>query len=171
MFWKKTVKSPYLCNRVTGFDEIWHGDAYWPLTADRPLNFRIFENWRSWRLFRNGLTDLSKIGLVMQNDLLKLKSWISEIQVGGLLLFWKPLNHHISATFYSILIEFGRVLSPAPYVTSFFKFSTTLHGRSPSSSESKNCFNILCNYTMTRYTIFIIKQQILTLKTAVYPKY
>jgi len=27
----KTVKSPYLCNRSTDFDEIWQGDAYWPL--------------------------------------------------------------------------------------------------------------------------------------------
>jgi len=26
---KKNVKSPYLCNRLTDFDEIWH-DAYWP---------------------------------------------------------------------------------------------------------------------------------------------
>jgi len=28
----------------------------------------------------------------------------------------------------------------------------------------KNCFNIPCNYTMTHYTIFTIKQQILILK-------
>ena len=63
----KTVKSPYLCNRLTDFDEIWHDDAYWPSTAERPLKFWIFENlkWRqppsgksqkSWYL-RNGLTD------------------------------------------------------------------------------------------------------------------
>ena len=32
-FWKKTVKSPYLCNRLTDFDEIWYSDAYWPLTV------------------------------------------------------------------------------------------------------------------------------------------
>ena len=37
------------------------------------------------------------------------------------------------------------------------------------SSESKNCLNILCSYTMTHYTILTIKQQILMLKTAVYP--
>jgi len=30
----KTVKSPYLCKRLTDFDEIWHADAYWPPTAD-----------------------------------------------------------------------------------------------------------------------------------------
>jgi len=39
----KTVKSPYLCNCLTDFDEIWHDDAHWPPAADRPLKFRIFE--------------------------------------------------------------------------------------------------------------------------------
>jgi len=28
---RKTVKLPNLCNSSTDFDEIWHGDAYWPL--------------------------------------------------------------------------------------------------------------------------------------------
>jgi len=28
----KTVKSPYLRNRLTDFDEIWQGDADWPHT-------------------------------------------------------------------------------------------------------------------------------------------
>ena len=51
----KTVKSPYLCNRLTDFDEIWYSDAYWPHTADLSLKFRIFENpkWRrppSWKI-------------------------------------------------------------------------------------------------------------------------
>jgi len=31
----KTVKSPYLRNRLTEFHEIWHGDG------DTPLKFRI----------------------------------------------------------------------------------------------------------------------------------
>ena len=43
-FEKKTVMSPYLCNRLTDFDEIWYSDAYWPFTADLPLKFRIFDN-------------------------------------------------------------------------------------------------------------------------------
>jgi len=30
----KTIKSPYLCNRLTDFDEIWRGDANSPLTVD-----------------------------------------------------------------------------------------------------------------------------------------
>ena len=38
----KMIKSSYLCNRLTDFDEIWHGDAYVPLTADRPLKCQIF---------------------------------------------------------------------------------------------------------------------------------
>jgi len=42
----KTVKSLYLCNRLTDFDEIWHNDAHWSPTAGRPLKFRIFENSR-----------------------------------------------------------------------------------------------------------------------------
>jgi len=56
---------------LTDFDEIWHSDAHWPLTAVRPLKFRIFENPRcrrppSWksqksRYLRNGLTDLYEI--------------------------------------------------------------------------------------------------------------
>jgi len=37
----KTVKSPYLRNRLTDFDEIWHGDADWPPTGDTQLKFRI----------------------------------------------------------------------------------------------------------------------------------
>jgi len=67
----KTVNSPYLCNRLTDFDEIWRDGAYWPPKAERPLKFRIFEN-STWqqppsgksqksRYLRNGLTDLYEI--------------------------------------------------------------------------------------------------------------
>ena len=49
-FWKKNIKSPYLCNRLTDFDKIWHSDAHWPLTADLSLKFRIFENLPSWKI-------------------------------------------------------------------------------------------------------------------------
>ena len=44
----KTVKSPYVRNRLTDFDEIWHDDANCPPTGDRALKFRIFKNPR-WR--------------------------------------------------------------------------------------------------------------------------
>jgi len=39
----KTVKSPYLCNRLTDFVEIWHDGAYWPPTGGTPLKFQIFQ--------------------------------------------------------------------------------------------------------------------------------
>jgi len=39
----KTVKSPYVRNRLTNFDEIWHDYADWPPTGDTPLKFRIFQ--------------------------------------------------------------------------------------------------------------------------------
>ena len=44
-FEKKTVKSPYLCNRLIDFDEIWYSDAHWHHTVDLPLKFPIF--WKS----------------------------------------------------------------------------------------------------------------------------
>ena len=52
---KKRVKSPYVCDRSTDFDEIWLDDACWTLAADQPLKFRNFENprWRrspSWKI-------------------------------------------------------------------------------------------------------------------------
>jgi len=41
----KTVKSPYLCNRLTDFDEIWHDDVHGLFTSDRPLKISNF--WKS----------------------------------------------------------------------------------------------------------------------------
>ena len=69
---EKTVKSLYLCNRLTDFDKIWYSDAYWPLTADRPsknIEFlkiqngggRHLEKSQKSRYLRNDLTDLYKI--------------------------------------------------------------------------------------------------------------
>jgi len=69
----KTVKSPYLRNRLTDFDEIWHDDADWPPTGDTPLKFRIFQKkrWRRSSYHNNQLADLHeavmrlcKIGLL-----------------------------------------------------------------------------------------------------------
>jgi len=39
----KTVKSPYLSNRLIDFDEIWHADADFPPTGNRLLKFLIFQ--------------------------------------------------------------------------------------------------------------------------------
>jgi len=69
----KTVKSPYLSNRLTDSDEIWHADADWGL-ADRGrvikiFNFskkkqdgggRYFQKHKS-RYHNKGLTDLREI--------------------------------------------------------------------------------------------------------------
>jgi len=44
---EKKVLSPYIRSRLTAFNEIWYGDAYWH-AGDRQLKIRIFEN-RSWR--------------------------------------------------------------------------------------------------------------------------
>jgi len=41
---KNPAKSPYLRNRLTDFDEIWHADADWPPTGDRSLKFPILKN-------------------------------------------------------------------------------------------------------------------------------
>ena len=54
----RTVKSLYLCSRLTDFNEIWHDDAYWPPTAERPLKFQIFENSR-WRQLPSGKSQKS----------------------------------------------------------------------------------------------------------------
>jgi len=67
----KIVKSQYLCNRLTDFDEIRNSDAYSHITADRPFKILIFKNprWRqrsSWksqksRYLHNSLTNLYEI--------------------------------------------------------------------------------------------------------------
>jgi len=35
-------KKPYVCNDFTDVDEIWHGDACWPRTADMSLKYQFF---------------------------------------------------------------------------------------------------------------------------------
>jgi len=39
----KAVKSPYLCNRLTDFDEIWHDDAHCPLQRIDHKNFEFLK--------------------------------------------------------------------------------------------------------------------------------
>jgi len=40
----KTIKLSYRRNHSVNFNEIWHGNANWPPTGDRPLEFQSFEN-------------------------------------------------------------------------------------------------------------------------------
>ena len=112
-FKKNPIRSPYLRNRLTDFDEILHDDANWPLTGDRPLQFRILKSprWRrppSWKITKN--RDIpatvwpifSKFGTIMQNRSLTAPTvkkliftnprWRTAANLK------KPLNRHISAT-------------------------------------------------------------------------
>jgi len=67
----KSVKSPYLRNRLTDFDNICHDYAHWPSTGDGLLKFWIFLNQdgggrhlkksQKSRYLRIGLTDLYEI--------------------------------------------------------------------------------------------------------------
>jgi len=73
----KTVKSPYLRNRLTDFDEIWHVDADWPPTGDTPLKFRIFQKKMAAVVILKNHTNrditttdwqiFTKFGTIMQN--------------------------------------------------------------------------------------------------------
>jgi len=76
----KTVNLSYLCNRLIDFDEIWQGDANSPLTADRLLKCRIFENPK-WR--QPPSSNISKVAISPQR-------FDRHIE--------KTLNRHISAT-------------------------------------------------------------------------
>jgi len=42
-FCKENIKSLYLCNRLTDFDEVWHDDVYQPLAADDRCNFEFLK--------------------------------------------------------------------------------------------------------------------------------
>ena len=69
----KTVKSPYLRNRLTDFDETWHGDADWPPDRGHTVkisNFfkkkqdgggRHLEKQHKSRYRNNGLAGLHEI--------------------------------------------------------------------------------------------------------------
>ena len=60
----KTVKSPYLSNRLTDFDEIWHVDADWFPTGDRSLKFSIFpKNMAVVVIFKTTQIPISQQGI------------------------------------------------------------------------------------------------------------
>ena len=84
-------------------------------------NMAAADIWKSQksRYLRNGLTDLYEIWYAdatwVSQPVRPLKNWISKIQDGGHLPFWKKLNHHISATFWPIFITFGTVMHVGPW--------------------------------------------------------
>jgi len=74
----KTVKSPYLRNRLTDFDEVCHGDADWPPTGDTPLKFRFLfkkqdggdrhlENHTNHYIATTDWQIFTKFGAIVQN--------------------------------------------------------------------------------------------------------
>ena len=116
----------------------WDIDAYWALTADRSIKFRIFENprWQrppSWKItkiaispqrfdrFLRNLVRWCKMGLLTSPTVKKIR--ISQMQDGGRPPFWKPLNHHIFATICPILMKFGTMTHMGPYSGSTIKIS------------------------------------------------
>ena len=124
----KTVKLPYLCNRLTDFDEIWHGDGDWPPTGDRPLKCRIFQKprWRrlpSWkpqksRYHNNGLADLRNLARIRKMGLLTVqtvkKFEFPKSKMADSRHFEKQLNRHISASVWPILMKFGMMTQIGP---------------------------------------------------------
>jgi len=99
---KKTVKSPYLCDRPILMKFGKAMDAHWPLAADQPLKFWIFKNPRrrwppSWKITKivispqwfdwplRNLVCWCKMGLLTSR---LLKNWISRIQDGWRSPFW-----------------------------------------------------------------------------------
>jgi len=128
-FWKKTVKSPYLHNRVTDF---WWNLAQWHILASYSgSSVKITNFWKS-NIAAADILKITKIAISSQwfdrslRNLLRwcntglstsqtVKNWISKIQDGGQLPFWKPLNHHTSGTFWPILIKFCTVMHVSPW--------------------------------------------------------
>jgi len=81
---EKTVKSPYLCNRLTDIDEIWHADADWPPTGGISLKFSIFQkkmaavailkNHKNCDITASDWPIFAKFGTIMQNGLLTIQT-------------------------------------------------------------------------------------------------
>ena len=72
---ENTVKSLYLCNRLTDFDEIWHNDAYWPPTAEGLLKISNF--WK-FKMAAAAIWKITKIAISPQRfdrSLWKLVCW------------------------------------------------------------------------------------------------
>jgi len=67
----KTVISPYLCNLLADFHEIWYSNAYWSPMPDVKFNFVIYDNlmWRRTAIWR--IEKLLKyIYLLLHNNIL-----------------------------------------------------------------------------------------------------
>jgi len=129
-FWKKRE----IAISLQPFNRFWWNLAWWRTLAPYrgstvKILFFLFlkiqdgggrhhEKSQTLRYLRNCLTDLYEIwyggakwvSLTAQT----VTDWMSKIQDGRQLPFWKPLNHHISATFWPILINFGKMMHVGP---------------------------------------------------------
>ena len=163
LFWKKPLNR-HISATVWSI-LIWNLARWRKLsfTGGKPLKFRFFfkPRWRrlpSWKITKmryhsNGLIDLREIW----DDYAKWvsspprpfqKFWISKIQDGGRPPFWKPLNRHISATIWPILMKFGMVTQIGPYRALKFRiFQKPRWRRRPSwkSQKSRYLRNCLIN--------------------------
>ena len=70
----KTVKSPYLRNRLTDFDEIWHSDADWHPTWEisnfsktKMAAAAILKNYKNRDITAMDCPIFAKFGMIMQH--------------------------------------------------------------------------------------------------------
>ena len=98
----------------------WYCSSFWgwnpPKTQFLDVNRRFQSKWAKYWKFRVIETTaliLTKFGTTIETA--KWSSWVvligaQQIQDGRRLPFWKPLIHHMSSTFWPILIKFGMLM-------------------------------------------------------------
>ena len=76
--WKKTVKSPYLCNRVTDFDEIWQSGI---LAHYRGSSVKISNFWKS-NMAAAAVFKITKIAISPQSFDRSLRNLVRRCKMG-----------------------------------------------------------------------------------------
>ena len=84
----KTVKSPYLCNRLTDFDEIWHDDAHCP----HPYSGKAVQisNFWKFKMAAAAMLKITKIAIYLQPFDRSLRNLVRWCNMG--LLTARPLK-------------------------------------------------------------------------------
>ena len=165
---KKNIKSPYLCNRLIDFDEIWHGDPY----SGRPLKFELLKIQDGG----GGQLENHKIAISPQRFDWFLRNVVRWCKM-GLLIAPARTAAILKAIKSSYICKFSTnfddiwhgdwcILVSRTWRKVKVLISTVLYGGQPQSRESKNCSNIFRNYKMTHYINLAIKQQFSTVLTA-----
>jgi len=192
-FWK-----PINCNSLTDFDEISHGDAHWSLQCTSHKNFEFLMvaaailkitkiaislqrfDWSLWNLVRCCKTGLLTFQVVENFNFTNPRhlARLCNIRSRPIKLNFKnprrrtaPILKTVKSPYLCnlILIKFGTMMPSAWRKVQIFNFRQSYMTDRHHLTNQKNCFNILCNNTITHYKISQQKQQILILKTAVYP--